>query len=252
MSEHDLDPLPPDIAHLLSESRELAPVPDESRARILTRARATLFGPGSPPDGSGGSNGPNGGPDGAPGAATAGSGGLGAKAIVAAVSLTVGATAGVIGHATLAPEPEPIRMVVEVPVPRALADVAPETEVAPDASPGVTGSEPNAPSAASTTVTPEAEPVRSPRRSIEAERDLVAQAQTALGRGRPTDALRALAAHARAYPRGTHTEEREALRVRALTAAGRSDDARRAAQRFVERYPNSIFHDLVAPTLDAP
>lgn len=52
-------------------------------------------------------------------------------------------------------------------------------------------------------------------------------------------ALADLARHRRRYPRGQLAEEREALRVRVLSDAGRQREARRAEARFDERYPRS-------------
>lgn len=85
-----------------------------------------------------------------------------------------------------------------------------------------------------------------PRRRVDADMDdlagelaLLAQAQRALARGAGDEALDALDRHARRYPRGRLVEEREAARVLALCAAGRGDEARAAATRFVARHPGS-------------
>lgn len=95
------------------------------------------------------------------------------------------------------------------------------------------------------TVAPVAMPtVASPRR-IEADDDLagelvlIQQAQRALARGDGDAALAALDVHARTHPHGRLVEERQAARVLALCAAGRAEEARAAATRFLIRYPRS-------------
>ncbi|HJL18168.1 MAG TPA: hypothetical protein RMH99_21065, partial [Sandaracinaceae bacterium LLY-WYZ-13_1] len=88
-------------------------------------------------------------------------------------------------------------------------------------------------------------PSPAPEADRAAERALLRQARTALGRGRPGDALSALRAHRARYPTSSLAEERMALEVRALEAAGRPDEAARLRARFVERFPASIFRELV-------
>ena len=53
--------------------------------------------------------------------------------------------------------------------------------------------------------------------------------------------LRLLAEHARRFPNGRLAEEREALRVRALSGSGRLESARVAASAFAVRFPRSVF-----------
>ncbi|KYF75809.1 hypothetical protein BE11_13705 [Sorangium cellulosum] len=76
---------------------------------------------------------------------------------------------------------------------------------------------------------------------------LLGRADAALGAGRPAEALALLERHARKYTHGPGTEQREALAVRALVAAGRRDEAAGRAERFRAAFPGS----LLAPTLDA-
>jgi hypothetical protein len=49
--------------------------------------------------------------------------------------------------------------------------------------------------------------------------------------------------------RGRLAEEREALRIRALAAAGRSHDARARAAAFRARFPRSLFLPVVDQVL---
>lgn len=44
----------------------------------------------------------------------------------------------------------------------------------------------------------------------------------------------------RSHPSGPLDEEREALRIRALVAVGRLDEARTLTTAFAQRYPSSI------------
>jgi hypothetical protein len=68
------------------------------------------------------------------------------------------------------------------------------------------------------------------------------------------DAARALelvAQDAQLYPLSTLDEERDAIRIRALTATGQLDDARTLGAAFLAAHPHSIHRHLVEH-LDAP
>jgi hypothetical protein len=80
----------------------------------------------------------------------------------------------------------------------------------------------------------------------------IRDARLALLRGEPTAALSALRDHARAFPQGVFDEEAAALRVEALVAAGRRDDARREADAFDAAYPHSPYGRRVHRELGAP
>lgn len=89
-------------------------------------------------------------------------------------------------------------------------------------------------------------PAPAPRRpAVSAEDPMLAElravqaAQRALARHDGAAALRTLAALDRAQPQGNLREERDALRVLALCAADRADDARAAATVFLSRHPGS-------------
>lgn len=73
------------------------------------------------------------------------------------------------------------------------------------------------------------------------EQALLDTARAALARGRPDDALAAIASHASTFPRGRLVEDRDALAVQAHAAAGHTDEAKARAQRFRARYPKSIY-----------
>jgi hypothetical protein len=73
-----------------------------------------------------------------------------------------------------------------------------------------------------------------------AERALIDQARNALVRANPEAALRAVREHEQRFPRGALDEERDGLRVQALAAAGRGDEARARAAEFHRRHPGSL------------
>jgi type IV secretory pathway VirB10-like protein len=81
--------------------------------------------------------------------------------------------------------------------------------------------------------------------SMEDELKLLEQAKAALNRDDGTGALALLAKHKREFPRGLFVEERKAMRVEALCAAGRKKDGTRERTRFLDKYPRSPFIDRV-------
>lgn len=81
------------------------------------------------------------------------------------------------------------------------------------------------------------------------ERVLLRQAQNALVRDRAEDALAALRRHTRLFPESTFAEERDALEVQALAAAGRAAEAARKAAAFEANHPGSIFLPRVRAAL---
>jgi hypothetical protein len=72
------------------------------------------------------------------------------------------------------------------------------------------------------------------------------QARTAVARHDFAAALPPIAEHTRRFREGRLAEEREALRVRALSGLGRADDARRAADAFEARFPRSVLLPAVS------
>jgi hypothetical protein len=76
-------------------------------------------------------------------------------------------------------------------------------------------------------------------RDVAAEVRLLVEAHRAIDNGDATRALVLLAEHARRYPKGALGEERDAARVRALCALGRSAEAREATERFLRTSPQS-------------
>lgn len=86
------------------------------------------------------------------------------------------------------------------------------------------------------TVTPSSQPAAS---TLSAELELVAGAQRALNGAAASEALALLEQHQTRFPRGELAQERDAARVLALCALGRSADARRERRRFAHDWPAS-------------
>lgn len=76
---------------------------------------------------------------------------------------------------------------------------------------------------------------------LAAERALLTDARAAVQASDATRALALLDNHARRFAHGQLAEERDALRVGALWLAGDHDAARRHADEFARRHPDSLF-----------
>jgi hypothetical protein len=99
-------------------------------------------------------------------------------------------------------------------------------------------------------IEPVAARAEAPGDGVERESELIATADAALRRGDLVAARRAIAEHRQRFPRGVFIEERDALAVGVLVAAGQTDAARTSAERFVTRYPQSIFSERVERALE--
>ena len=80
---------------------------------------------------------------------------------------------------------------------------------------------------------------RAPASSIGAEVALLGAANAEMQGGNAPRALTLLDDHARRFPLGALTEEREAARILALCAVGRGDESREAKGRFLREHPSS-------------
>jgi RNA polymerase sigma-70 factor (ECF subfamily) len=112
-------------------------------------------------------------------------------------------------------------------------------------------------SAASTSLAPSASTAVAPSSAsdkdtaLARERMVLDVARTALGRGDGARALEAVNRHAKEFPRGQMSEEREAIAVQALAKLGRTDDAAARGIRFRNRYPNSVLGPVVDAALES-
>jgi outer membrane protein assembly factor BamD (BamD/ComL family) len=119
--------------------------------------------------------------------------------------------------------------------PTAVVSIAPHPSHAPVGAASVTNLAPDA-----------GAPVRRDDDGLRRERAMLEIARTALGRGDAASALDALARHADEYPDGKLSEERDAMTIQSLVAAGRGAGARERADTFRRRYPRS----LLLPSID--
>lgn len=214
MIHHD-PPFDPDVEALLERGRIIKPVPDVVRARALSRARAAIAAAVTPH------------PEPMPVRWRR----VLPLALAASVALAVGTAGAVVALRGRA-------MQGQLPAAPPAPGVVPPARVPRLASP------PTAPVVAPPS-TPTAKPQRftrpaSPHESYAAELDLLQRAQVAYAGQDFSRALALVAAHGRRFPHGRLAEEREALRVRSLAGAGRTNEAGRAAAAFADRFPRSV------------
>jgi hypothetical protein len=212
-------PLSPEVRALLDHERELTPLPATVRARALARARAALVAGVDRPVAAVPLRHPH------------------RWAVAAAVICLLGGAVGAAAYQfrayiSPAPAPEvrpaasPVKTIV-APPPVVAAPVAEVVEEAP-AAPEPTAAKP-----------------MSRADATRAELRLLRQARAAVAREEYAAALPPIAEHARKFKGGRLSEEREALRVKALAGLGRSDEARRAAAAFRARFPRSVLLSAV-------
>jgi hypothetical protein len=128
-------------------------------------------------------------------------------------------------------------------------DVAPSIRAT--AEPPSSGSGPRAIALAApeAVANPDAEPTANPPRALEDEYRLIDMAYSAVSAGQSERALALLEAHALGFPRGQLVQQRERLRVEALVATHRLDEARDAAALFRRHFPNGILRPSVERAL---
>jgi hypothetical protein len=206
-------PISPEVRALIESEREIRPVSPSQRARVLDRAREALAAPRITS---------------ARSLRTSGRPRWIAAAAAVAVSAAFAAAAYEL-HGQFWPAPA----AREYRAPATVVTSAPATPVTPP--PAVTP----APALADE---PRPVPAREPTRSdtVREELRLLQQAREDVARDDFAAALRPLAEHARRFKSGRLTEEREALRVKALAGLGRTDEARHAAAAFRTRFPRSV------------
>jgi hypothetical protein len=268
MNKRDLEPLPTEVGAMLDTLKPVGAVPIEVRTRLRSRVLVTV-----------GSGGPSGGGAEAPAAAStvpksalwwlAAGVGLGLAIGIALFSAaTTGERASGDGAAAESDRPEEASMPAQVAPAahtsaqaEASAPVEPSVRLATAHAEVPRAREPIAPVRARERVAV----ARAPEEEVAAratetappheastraeQRAIVERARGALAAGRVADATSALDEHDRRFAGGPYAEESAALRVRVLLAGGRRDEARERAERFLERYPNSIFRDVLGPAL---
>ncbi|HKY39116.1 MAG TPA: hypothetical protein VJN18_24425 [Polyangiaceae bacterium] len=160
------------------------------------------------------------------------------------LGVPIGVTLGAAGHASFAPTPAAVVAPAQ-PVPAAAPVLAalPPPIVAVEAIPKAVEPAPGAPKAHPLEGGPE-----SP--GLERELLLLERARTRLAEGDPSATLELLRKHRGTYPSSALEQERAALMVRALMAAGQHEEARKGAAAFAERYPNSVLLPSVERTVE--
>jgi hypothetical protein len=252
--EHDLEPMDDDLLSLLANERARPGAPAEAKAEVQRGLAALIDGHRAPPH-----EAPDASPPAPPTPPTAPRTGL--PRWVGPLALMVGAGAGALLHAQLAP---PRVVYVDRP---AVSSVAPALLAVPSAS-SVAEQVPSVAVSALVSVPSPVAPIRSappaaPSASAAArdggaqarpeddalrrERAVLEIARTALGRGDAASALDALARHAAEHPAGKLAEERDAMTIQALVSAGRKGEARERAEAFRQHHPRSFF----LPSIDA-
>jgi hypothetical protein len=210
-------PLSPSVEALLDSVRTLDSEPAELRRRALARARAAASVSAL-----------------APGVRFR-FGGLGLKLaaafVVAAAVVSAATIRSRAGH-----KPEPAALAPKVPEGDALSVAPPQA--LPVKQPATADSGPalddNTPRSAPVV------PAHPARERYAQELKVLQPARAAVARGDFSAALSSIAEHQRRFPDGQLSEEREALRVQALSGLGRTDEATRAAIAFRKRFPGSV------------
>ncbi len=153
------------------------------------------------------------------------------------------------------PEPPaaPVAPPAERPTPGLHATpAAEETASVSPAPPSGVEAEPSKPPAR-TARAPERSPAEQPAANaaaLSAELLALDAARKALAAGNATQALTLLEGYDRAHPDGRLGIEAEVLRIDALAKSGQEGAARRRAERFLRRYPNSVLASRVRRFLD--
>jgi hypothetical protein len=149
-------------------------------------------------------------------------------------ALVFGAVIGLSATRLFPPEIRTIVVTAQAPVVVAASATAMQASSAgltPDDLPRVRSAE-----LASANITPSA----NVGQDLSKERAILDIAKVALGRGDAASALARIEEHARAFPRGALSEEREALAIQALASSGRLSEAKTRAARFGKSFPRSV------------
>lgn len=251
MNDLDAKSLDADLLELLAAERSVEPPPDGAASRVFASVSARIA------NGSGGgAGGSSFGGEGTPARGAGGANRARALASLAGAFALGGATAVTV--LLLARRPAESVRVVFVDRPTQAPAGPARTEVLPRSSSLAEDPEVVAPSSLPLAPSPLARPASvAPRPTakataqdrLAAERALLDVARRGLATGEPVKALAAVERHEKEYAQGVLTEEREAIAVKALVAAGRGEDARARGATFRARYPRSIMLNAVQSSL---
>lgn len=241
----DIEELPEDVRAML-RAEQLGPgAPEGARDMVLDRVFETLALP-TPPAAP-----PPPAPIAAPVLASSA-----LRALVASVTV-VSAIGLTIAYRSTRERTAPQRTPIEQPAHREPAQTtAPDRTARASTVAPTPASEP--PIVVAPTAPPSTRPATRQRSAEEApeelaeEQRLLAEGQRALAARNVDAVLSAVRAHAQRFSRGALAEERDALEIRALLVAQRTDEARARAARFRRRYPDSVFSVEIEQRLGAP
>ncbi len=229
MSITDLEPLSPEIESLLAKERNISPERAEVRARVMTRARAALAARATP----------------------FGHFWRRRATLLAAAAVTAFAAVAIAAWQELG---RPSGHLPSVAAPASGASQAPARAPEPPipaesaSSPQKSEAEPTLPEEGNVEAAPRPSSPSDVGDAYALELALLQRARAAVASGTFSTALDAITEHQRRFPRGKLREEREALRVKTLAGLGRNEEARRAAERFRERFPNSVLSPRIEAT----
>jgi hypothetical protein len=221
MSADRIDPTVASVDSLLASERVVVAEPQEVRRRAFARARAAMSGQPVMPISR---------------VSRRWFGGM-RFTVAAALALVVASAAALGVKRTFVK-----RIVPESPVARE-SSVTPPRESPPPLPPvqAPAGSDAPAPARGPLSSPPSAPPRSTTvAESYALELKVLQPARVAAARGDFAVTLAAVVEHERRFPNGQLVEEREALRVRALTGEQRFEEARRAAASFRRRFPGSV------------
>jgi hypothetical protein len=229
------EPLPDDLQDFLDAERDLDVPANATRDRLFARLVPFVLPSGGGGAGLSSTGGASGVAKAAAGTGVLARAGWRGKVLLSVFSAAVGAGGGAAGHAMLT-SPKSAAIVVAPPtaatIPMAPATAPQSVETAPTAE------------TAEAAASPPSANARSEERthvgSLRAERLLIETASAALTRGDYTSALASLRKHARVFPHGELTQEREVLMVQALKASGDDAAAQQRAKDFKQKFPGSV------------
>jgi hypothetical protein len=218
------EPLAPDIEALLASERIIESQPEHVRRRAISQARAVIWGGSSGVKVGGGFS----------------SWGLkvAVSAVVISTALSAAAIRARVKSRASVIDPQPVAQNRQTAVTRPAApmtsileqkDIQDQVAVAGAAKDEAPVHGIGAPAASP----------RTARERYALELEVLRPARSAVALRDFSSALPILAEHERRFPNGRLAEEREALRVQALSGMGRMEEAGRAAAAFRERFPGT-------------
>lgn len=252
MSEVPIPPLDPGLASLFEREARGCPPEPISKAKVLAGVSRSVLLSMPVPGSSGTTRASSEAVRGSVSALTRGK-----IAALVAVAFLGGNVTGavlmgrVVGPATVTAQPTSAMMSA---VPRVSASgewtpVAPEGALSASTTPLVSS---NSLPAVGPTVAAHAAPSSTVDRgpgTLTREREVLDAARAALTHGQLGEALAALHEHETKWPHGALEEEREAMTVQALVAAGRTTAARERAAKFRRAFPSSMLIEVVSAAM---